>query len=330
VVIAFAIDPDEFGGMVSERLWSEGFFRSRTAHTLSTVCMDTRLGTQELDPSLPGMNPAVGHLVDESGVVTMGARVRGGDVVVAKATPTGGEPPNDRVAEPLVAPPGVSGRVTRILHLRRAGIELQPRDEADAEREIEAYDQLIAQARETLQSVKDELGESVFDRTHTDLTKAQRSFEHTQRWPRSELPPGWKHMIGVTIEDELDLQNNNLWDRHGNRYAGLNRTPEDQMPRLSDGTPVDIVYREPSGEYVLDELLSRAVLEARLGLAARRLGRTLTIDDGEPDLDAIGDLCREAGLDDEGLEELFDADGRPLDVRAPLGILYLFTLLPSA
>ena len=113
--------------------------------------------------------------------------------------------------------------------------------------------------------------------------------------------------------------------RHGNKGVVSRILPQEDMPFLPDGTPLDIVLN-PLG--VPSRMNIGQVLEVHLGYAAKALGwKVMTpVFDGAHEEDIRACLC-EAGLDEDGKTVLYDGrTGEPFDNRVTVGIMYFLKL----
>ncbi len=113
--------------------------------------------------------------------------------------------------------------------------------------------------------------------------------------------------------------------RHGNKGVVSRILPEEDMPFLPDGTPLDIVLN-PLG--VPSRMNIGQVLEVHLGMAARALGwKVMTpVFDGAHEQD-IRDCFREKGLREDGKTLLYDGrTGEPFDSPVTVGIMYFLKL----
>lgn len=102
-----------------------------------------------------------------------------------------------------------------------------------------------------------------------------------------ELPPGVIKMVKVFVAIKRKLQvGDKMAGRHGNKGVISRILPEEDMPYLEDGTPVDVVLN-PLG--VPSRMNVGQILEAHLGWAARKLGQQIDelLKNGRPDVDAI-------------------------------------------
>jgi DNA-directed RNA polymerase subunit beta len=113
--------------------------------------------------------------------------------------------------------------------------------------------------------------------------------------------------------------------RHGNKGVIARILPEEDMPFLADGTPVEILLN-PLG--VPSRMNVGQILETHLGWAAKLLGfQAITpIFDGCKE-DTIHDLLEEAGLPREGKIEMYDGrTGEPFDQHVTVGYIYMMKL----
>jgi DNA-directed RNA polymerase subunit beta len=139
-----------------------------------------------------------------------------------------------------------------------------------------------------------------------------------------ELPPGVIKMVKVFVAIKRRLQvGDKMAGRHGNKGVLSRILPEEDMPYLEDGTPVDLVLN-PLG--VPSRMNVGQILEAHLGWAARVLGeqlRDLIVQgDGKPDIDAIRRMLREFFGKEVGefVESLKDEDVCKLARKSDHGV----------
>lgn len=113
--------------------------------------------------------------------------------------------------------------------------------------------------------------------------------------------------------------------RHGNKGVISRILPEEDMPFLPDGTPLEIVLN-PLG--VPSRMNIGQVLEVHLGYAARALGWEIAtpVFDGATEDDIVETLTK-AGLDEDGKTVLYDGrTGDPFDNRVTVGYMYILKL----
>ncbi|KGA98324.1 DNA-directed RNA polymerase subunit beta [Alkalihalobacillus alcalophilus ATCC 27647 = CGMCC 1.3604] len=141
-----------------------------------------------------------------------------------------------------------------------------------------------------------------------------------------ELPPGVNQLVRVYIVQKRKInEGDKMAGRHGNKGVISRILPEEDMPYLPDGTPIDIMLN-PLG--VPSRMNIGQVLELHLGMAARKLGIHVAspVFDGANEEDVWGTL-EEAGMARDGKTLLYDGrTGEPFDNRVSVGIMYMIKL----
>lgn len=141
-----------------------------------------------------------------------------------------------------------------------------------------------------------------------------------------ELAPGVIQAIKVFIAMKRKLSvGDKISGRHGNKGVIAKIVPEEDMPRLPDGTPVEIVLN-PLG--VPSRMNVGQILETHLGWAAKELGLWIStpVFDGISERE-IKDLLVKAGLPETGKIPLYDGiTGELLDSEITIGYIYIMKL----
>ncbi|ETW98215.1 MAG: hypothetical protein ETSY2_43135, partial [Candidatus Entotheonella gemina] len=141
-----------------------------------------------------------------------------------------------------------------------------------------------------------------------------------------ELPPGVIKMVKVSVAMKRKLSvGDKMAGRHGNKGVVSIIVPEEDMPYLEDGTPVDLVLN-PLG--VPSRMNVGQILETHLGWAAKDLRWTVAspVFDGATEDDIKGALGQ-AGLPEDGRVRLFDGkSGEPFDQKVVVGQIYMMKL----
>ena len=141
-----------------------------------------------------------------------------------------------------------------------------------------------------------------------------------------ELGPGVNEVVRVYIAQRRKIQpGDKMAGRHGNKGVVSRVLPQEDMPFLPDGTPLDIVLN-PLG--VPSRMNIGQVLEVHLGYAAKTLGWKVAtpIFDGATDKD-ISEALQLAGLDPEGKSWLYDGrTGERFDNKVTVGYVYFLKL----
>jgi len=141
-----------------------------------------------------------------------------------------------------------------------------------------------------------------------------------------ELPPGVIKMVKVYIAMKRKLSvGDKMAGRHGNKGVVSIIVPEEDMPYMEDGTPVDLILN-PLG--VPSRMNVGQILETHLGWAAKQLRwRVATpVFDGATEED-IKTALRQAGLPEDGRVTLYDGKiGMPFDQEVVVGQIYMMKL----
>ncbi len=141
-----------------------------------------------------------------------------------------------------------------------------------------------------------------------------------------ELGPGVNQVIRCYVATKRKISvGDKMSGRHGNKGVISRILPEEDMPFLPDGTPVDIVLN-PMG--VPSRMNLGQVLEVHLGMAARALGWKVEtpVFDGAKDYE-IQELLEKAGLRKDGKTTIYDGrTGDPFEHPVTVGVMYMLKL----
>lgn len=141
-----------------------------------------------------------------------------------------------------------------------------------------------------------------------------------------ELPPGIIQKAKIYVAKKRKLQvGDKMAGRHGNKGVVAKIVPQEDMPFMADGTPVDICLN-PLG--VPSRMNLGQIYETILGWAAKKLGVTFAspIFDGASMDDVKGKL-REAGLPEDGRVNLYDGrTGEAFSQKTTVGYIYMIKL----
>jgi len=265
--------------LISEKLVKEDYFTSIHIEEYECDARDTKLGPEEITRDIPNVGEDVLKDLDERGVISVGADVRPGDILVGKVTPKGeteltaeerllraifGEKAREVRDTSLRVPHGESGRVVNV---------------------------------------------KVFSRESGD-----------------ELPPGVNRLVRVYVAQKRKISvGDKMAGRHGNKGVISRILPQEDMPFLPDGTPVEIVLN-PLG--VPSRMNIGQVLECHLGMAAKKQGvyTASPVYDGARELDIMKTL-EQLHMSRDGKTQLYDGrTGDPYDREVTVGYLYMLKL----
>ncbi|MBU4418835.1 MAG: DNA-directed RNA polymerase subunit beta, partial [Candidatus Omnitrophica bacterium] len=263
-----------------------------------------------------------------------------------------GEKAGDVRDTSLIVPPGVEGVVIDVHVFQRKDRGRKTKEEKTKElakiRELKAY---YKQEIEFLQTEKtlrlsqmlgcDKKKVEKFDFSDNDeakilaasfdeqmqelLAEEEQEIEKVRRG--DELPTGILKRVVVYVATKRKLsEGDKLAGRHGNKGVVARIIPEENMPYMPDGTPVDVVLN-PLG--VPSRMNVGQILECHLGWAAQALGMHVScpVFDGAKEAE-IKELLKKAGLPEDGKITLYDGySGEPFDQRVTVGYMYILKLI---
>ncbi len=184
----------------------------------------------------------------------------------------------------------------------------------------EDSEKIVREKKVLLQQAKDkrEIVERAFQKKVEELEKGD------------DLQPGVikKVKIHVAIKRKLSV-GDKMAGRHGNKGVISKIVPEEDMPYLEDGTPVDVVLN-PLG--VPSRMNVGQIMETHLGWAAKEMDEHFAtpVFDGATE-EEIKDKLEEAGLPRDGKAVVYDGKtGEELDQNATVGYMYLMKLIHLA
>ena len=166
--------------LISERVAQEDRFTTIHIQELSCIARDTKLGPEEISSDIPNVGESALGKLDESGVVYIGAEVKGGDILVGKVTPKGetqltpeekllraifGEKASDVKDTSLRVPNSVTGTVIDVQVFTRDGVEKD-------KRAVEIEEMQLRQVKKDLGDEFGILADGIFARAHTLLLKS--------------------------------------------------------------------------------------------------------------------------------------------------------------
>ena len=157
---------------------------------------------------------------------------------------------------------------------------------------------------------------------HGERGKVVEIREFRREW-NDDLQPGVNRLVRVSVAQKRKVSvGDKMAGRHGNKGVIAKILPQEDMPFLPDGTPVDIILN-PLG--VPSRMNIGQILETHLGWALQKLGRkaATAVFDGATE-EQIREELRAAGLPEDGKIELHDGrTGEPFDRPITVGYIYM-------
>jgi len=188
--------------------------------------------------------------------------------------------------------------------------EIVPEDQWTDDRAVNTrVDELLHYASEQIQLIEEQ---------------TERNIERLTRG--DELPPGIAQLVKVYVAKKRKLAvGDKMAGRHGNKGVVAAIVPEEDMPYMEDGTPVDIALN-PLG--VPSRMNIGQIFETHLGWAAEALGLHVAtpVFDGAT-LGEVKDMLDQAGLPNSGKAVLYDGrTGEKVDKEVTVGLIYMLKL----
>ncbi len=189
--------------LVSERVVQEDRLTTIHIQELSCVARDTKLGSEEITADIPNVGEAALSKLDESGIVYIGAEVKGGDILVGKVTPKGetqltpeekllraifGEKASDVKDSSLRVPGSVTGTIIDVQVFTRDGVEKD-------KRALEIEEMQLKEAKKDITEEFQILEGGLLARVRTLLLAAGYSTEQLMSMDREKL-------FAQTLDDE--------------------------------------------------------------------------------------------------------------------------------
>jgi DNA-directed RNA polymerase subunit beta len=162
--------------------------------------------------------------------------------------------------------------------------------------------------------------------TQVEALENEKEKKINQLTRGEELPTGVLEMVKVYVATKRNLSvGDKVAGRHGNKGVIAKILPEEDMPFLEDGTPVDFVLN-PLG--VPSRMNVGQILEVHLGWAMKKLGmRAICPPFDGPKEKEIEEYLDKAGLSRHGKVKLFDGrTGESFDEPVTVGIMYIMKL----
>ncbi|QDE32950.1 DNA-directed RNA polymerase subunit beta [Shewanella polaris] len=287
--------------LISERVAQEDRFTTIHIQELSCIARDTKLGSEEITADIPNVGESALSKLDESGIVYIGAEVKGGDILVGKVTPKGetqltpeekllraifGEKASDVKDSSLRVPNSVKGTIIDVQVFTRDGVEKD-------KRALEIEELHVRQARKDLGEEFKILEEGVLGRARNLLLSVGFSEAKLAEIPRKDV------LIQVIDDEAKQTELEQLAEQHEELKADFDKTFEIKRRKITQG----------------DDLAPGVLKIVKVYLAVKR-----TIQPGDKmagrhgNKGVISKICP--------VEDMpYDEEGNPVDiVLNPLGV----------
>ncbi len=271
--------------LVSEKVVEDDALTSVFIEEFEVEARDTKLGPEEITRDIPNVGTDALEHIDNDGVVIPSTMVRPGDILVCKVSPKGeqqlspeerllkvifGKKAEDVTDTSMRVPPGVSGKIigTRVF-VRREKLSKVEEDRRKKEIDAEMNYNLDALKEFRKETSKKGSETEEFCKLMEKRIKEKFAREKEMLKNSGELPVTVNKVVKVHIALKRRLQvGDKLSGRHGNKGVVARILPQEDMPYMPDGTPVDIVL-SPLG--VPSRMNIGQILETMLGWAGKQL-----------------------------------------------------------
>ncbi|GAB7230670.1 DNA-directed RNA polymerase subunit beta [Vibrio rotiferianus] len=223
--------------LVSERVVQEDRFTTIHIQELTCVARDTKLGSEEITADIPNVGESALSKLDESGIVYIGAEVKGGDILVGKVTPKGetqltpeekllraifGEKASDVKDTSLRVPNSVSGTIIDVQVFTRDGVEKD-------KRALEIEQMQLKEAKKDLTEEFQILEGGLLNRVRAVLIDGGYSEAKLDATDR-------KKWLELTLEDDaLQTQLEQLAEQWGELKADFDKKFETKRRKITQG-----------------------------------------------------------------------------------------------
>ena len=287
--------------LISERVAQEDRFTTIHIQELSCIARDTKLGPEEISSDIPNVGESALGKLDESGVVYIGAEVKGGDILVGKVTPKGetqltpeekllraifGEKASDVKDTSLRVPNSVTGTVIDVQVFTRDGVEKD-------KRAVEIEEMQLRQVKKDLGDEFGILADGIFARAQNLLLKSGVDQAKLDSMPREK----W---FDIPLKDEAaQTELDQAAEQHAETKNDFDKKFETKRRKITQG----------------DDLAPGVLKIVKVYLAVKR-----SIQPGDKMAGRHGNKGVISAI--QPVEDMpYDTDGTPVDiVLNPLGV----------
>ena len=240
--------------LLSQRLVRDDVFTSIHIEKYEVEARDTKLGPEEITRDIPNVGEDALKDLDDRGIIRIGAEVRPDDIMVGRVAPKG---QGELTAEErlIIAIFGKKAEETRDVSLR------VPHGEKGKIVDVKVFSRF---------KYKDKTGRAFDFSKRPDSMFSDEWEGELERLPGDELSAGVNMLVRVYIAQKRKvMEGDKMAGRHGNKGVISRILPQEDMPFLPDGTPVDIVLN-PLG--VPGRMNIGQILETHLAYVGKALG----------------------------------------------------------
>jgi len=267
--------------LLSQRLVRDDVFTSVHIEKYEVEARDTKLGPEEITRDIPNVGEDALKDLDDRGIIRIGAEVRPDDILVGRVAPKG---QGELTAEErlIIAIFGKKAEETRDVSLR------VPHGEKGKIVDVKVFSRFKYKEKD-----HDGVKGRVFDFSKRPDSLFSDEWEgELDRLSGDELSAGVNMLVRVYIAQKRKvMEGDKMAGRHGNKGVISRILPQEDMPFLPDGTPVDIVLN-PLG--VPGRMNIGQILETHLAYVGKALGCSFVnpIFEGATEAEILTDISK--------------------------------------
>ena len=352
--------------LLNERLVKDDVLTSIHILEFEVEARELKMGNEEITRDIPNVGEDALKNLDENGIIRVGAEVEPGDILVGKVTPKGEQltTPEERLLKvifgkkaedvqdaSLRVSPGVRGKVLDVKVFSKTR-KLSKKEEAKAIKKIEDnYNDLIAKLKKESEAKLKVLKAKKSDKQHLEMVAKYYKFKEQELISKKEneiknlnqdddIPITVNKIVKVFIANRRKISvGDKMAGRHGNKGIVAKILPEEDLPYLPDGRPVDIVLSPLS---IPSRMNVGQIMETILGWAGMTLNTQMVtpVFDGASEADIIDHiekakkhLAKTPGYKDSYLPDnycrttLYDGKtGDAFSEKVTVGYMYMLKL----
>ncbi len=214
--------------LVSQRMVRDDVYSSIHMERYEVEARDTKLGPEEITRDIPNVSEDALKDLDQNGIICIGAQVRPEDLLVGKVQPKG---QSELTAEErlIIAIFGKKAEETRDVSLKL------PHGEKGKVVDVKVFSRYNYRCKSCHEITQ-------LSKKPEDTVLCQKCGGDVEKQPSDELPAGVNMLVRVYIAQKRKvMEGDKMAGRHGNKGVISKILPDEDMPFLPDGTPVDIV-----------------------------------------------------------------------------------------
>ncbi len=242
--------------LVCQRMVRDDVYSSIHMERYEVEARDTKLGPEEISRDIPNISEDALKDLDQNGIICIGAQVRPEDLLVGKVQPKG---QSELTAEErlIIAIFGKKAEETRDVSLKL------PHGEKGKVVDVKVFSRFNFKCKSCHKITQ-------LSKKPEDTVMCRSCGGDVEKQPADELPAGVNMLVRVYVAQKRKvMEGDKMAGRHGNKGVISKILPDEDMPFLPDGTPVDIVLN-PLG--VPSRMNIGQIMETHLGWPGHYFG----------------------------------------------------------